>query len=325
MPQASFFDILLNVMEKYQLIIIGAGAAGLTAAIYAGRRKINTLILSMDLGGQAVTTTSIGNYPGFKLITGSELIGKMKEQVDELNIETCYDDVQSILKVEDGFEIKTHNNRYLTDSIIIASGKSPNDLNIPKESEFKGKDIHHAVTNLDEYKDKEVVVIGGAYVACQSALTLSPVAKKVTLACRTTLKAESVVVDEVKRSLNIGVIYEATPVEFMGSDCLSGLKIDNSSGELVVHCEKAIVAIGYSNKTEWLNEILELDQLGQIIIKPNCSTSCEGIFAAGDETTIPYKQVVVSAGEGAKASISASLYLANKTGSPLPKFDWEHK
>lgn len=312
-------------MERYQLIIIGAGAAGLTAAIYAGRRKISTLIISKDLGGQAVTTTNIGNYPGFKLITGHELIEKMKGQVDDLNIETCYDDVKSIKKVDGCFKIETYNNHYLTDSIIIASGKTPNDLNIPKESEFKGKDIHFAVIDLDEYKDKEVVVVGGAYVACQSALTVSTVAKRVRLVCRTTLKAEPVVVDEVKKAPNIEVIYNASPSEFFGESRLSGIKINTENKVLEINCNKAIVAIGYSNKTDWLKEVLELDELGQIVIKPNCATTCEGIFAAGDVTTIPYKQIVVSAGEGAKASISASQYLAAKTGLPLPKFDWEHK
>jgi len=312
-------------MERYQLIIIGAGAAGLTAALYAGRRKINTLIISKDLGGQAVTTTNIGNYPGFKLITGHELIEKMKGQVDELKIETRYDDVQSIKKIDSGFEIKTHSNHYFAQSIIVASGKSPNDLNISQESEFKGKDIHYAVTNLDEYRDKEVVVVGGAYVACQSALTLSPVAKKVTLVCRTTLKAEPIVVDAVKNEPKIEVVTKAVPVEFVGEDKLAGIKIASNNTESVINCEKAIVAIGYSNKTEWLKGVLDLDSLGQIVIEPNCATSCEGIFAGGDVTTIPYKQVVVSAGEGAKAAISASLYIAKQDGSTLPIFDWEHK
>ena len=308
----------------YDVIIVGAGAAGLSAAIYTARRKLKTLVLSIDKGGQTILADNIQNYPGFKKDHGANLMKLFEEQALELGVEIILGKVHDIKKINENFKVTLSNNEiYESKSVILAHGKVPAQLNVKGEEKFFGRGIHiYAVYDAPLYKDKTVAVIGGGKSALDSTLLLSKSSKKVYLIHRRNeFRGEQVLIDKVKSLKNVEIILEHVPFEFKGKDKLSSLVIKdiNNDNKREINLDGCFVEIGYMNKVDFVKHLVDVNEKNEIVIDIYCNTKTKGLFAAGDLTIIPYKQTITSAGEGCKAALTCYNYIHGKTGLVI---DW---
>lgn len=302
----------------YDTIIIGGGPAGLTAAIYLVRKKINVLVLTSKIGGQIMDGPLIENYPGFEKITGPEFAEKIQSQAQKLGAEIVSgQEVRKIQKATDGYEVETTSGqKNEAKTVIVASGKSPRKLNVPGEKEFMGKGISSCVTcDGPLFRDKTVAVIGGGNSAISAALELEKYAEKIYIInLGQDLVGEEVRIDKIKKSPKIEVIAQAKTTEVSGSTLVENLKYKDlkAGSEKEIKIQGIFVEIGWEPSTSYLEGFLELTPMKEIKIDPNNLTNQEGVFAAGDVTEISKKQLVIAAGEGAKAALSAWEYLQNK-------------
>lgn len=296
----------------YDVIIVGAGPAGMTAAIYLARKKVNVLIISSDFGGQMAKAAGIENYPGIMKISGGELTSKMKEQVEALGVEIKNAAVTSVTKKDDGFEVSIDNEAIETKSVLVTSGKTHRHLNVPGEKEFTGKGVGYCVTcDGPLFKDKPVAIIGGGNSALDGALELSKYAEKVYIInLSETFQGDEVRVDEVKKSDKIEIISLAKTLELTGEKFLEKLKYQNTktNEEKEIAVNGCFVEIGWEPSAGPVKDLVELTDIGEIKTDPDGKTTCEGIYAAGDVTDIVNKQIIIAAGQGATAALSAWKY-----------------
>jgi thioredoxin reductase (NADPH) len=316
--------------EQYEVIVVGGGAAGLTAGMFAARRGYKTIILSQDVGGQAATTPDIENYPGIDFIDGLDLMKKFKAQAERFGATFRFDTVTSLEPQADGTHVvKAATGDVTAPVVILAFGLSHRHLNVPGEAKLSGKGLLYcSICEAHYYKDKTVVVVGGGSSAVQAATTLAHLAKTVTLLnVGEHLTAEAITIKRMMEKENIKVISQAETKEILGEDHVTGIRILHKDTQQTedIATDVVFVEIGYMAKADWVKGILDTDARGQIKIGPNCVTSRPGIFAAGDVTTITFKQVVISAGEGAKAALEADQYLLTKTGKRGVRIDWGKK
>lgn len=302
-------------MNNYDIIIIGAGAAGLTAALYASRRELKTLVISVNLGGQAAMASDIENYPGSKIKSGVELMKKFAEQVKKFGAKIVYDEVVSIRKTDGGFEITAKREKYQTKTIIIASGKKPRPLKAKGEGKFHGKGIVYCATcDAPLFRDKEVAVVGGGNSAFDAAALLTKIAKKVYLIHRREeFRAEESDVEKLKKEKNTEFVLNSEIKEVKGNDFIESVIVKNNQdgSKKEIKLSGLFVEIGYDIDPKLFKKLVETDEINQIKIDSCGRTSNPGIFAAGDVTDIPYKQIVISAGAGAKAALCAYDYIHN--------------
>jgi len=310
--------------KEYDLIIIGGGAAGLTAAIYASRRALKTLVISKEIGGQASSAFQIENYPGRELIGGSELMNDFKKQAEKFGTEFILEEVKEIKNQGNNFLLKTSQQQYFSRSLILAFGLTPRDLGVTGEKEFKNKGVSYCATcDAPLYKNKSVVVVGGGNSALDAAELLSKIANKVYLILRgDSFTGEKILQERVKEKKNIEILFNTEIEEIKGEKTVSAIKLKNNQTqkEKELACEGVFVEIGYITKTNIVEGLVELNERRQIKIDHDCETSYPGIFAAGDITDITYRQVIISAGEGAKAALQAYKYL-QKAGKTIG-VDW---
>lgn len=314
----------------YDIVIVGGGASGLSAAIYATRRELKTLVISQDVGGQAATTPDIENYPGVGLINGLALMNSFKDQAEKFGAEFKFETVKQVTKTENGnFIVHTNTFSVETQTVILAFGLSHKHLDIPGEEDFQGNGVTYCATcDGSLYKGKNVVVVGGGSSATETVIYLSDIAKHVTLINRSdAFRAEPILLDKIKAKSNVDVILDATPKEIRGETCVTAFIVtDNKTQkDLSVACDGVFVEIGFTVKADWTQGLVATDERKQIKITPKCETNVPGIFASGDVTTIAFKQVVISAGEGAKASLQAYQYLLGKSGKRGAFIDWGAK
>jgi len=298
----------------YDVIIIGAGPAGLTAAIYTSRRNLKTLVLSKGLSNQVSETPHIENYPGFEKIEGYKLIQKFEEQVREFDVEIIFEEVVKITPKKNSFIVKTVTKKsYEGKTLILAFGKIPRTLNVPGENRFTGKGVSYCATcDAPLFRNKTVVVIGGGNAALDAALLLSKVAKKVYLVHRRDeFRGFEAEIDKVKKRKNVELVLSHVAVEFKGDKILRSMIVESKKTgkrkELKV--DGVFIEIGSEVKTDFVKGLVKLDKNNYIVINKNCETSRPGVFAAGDVTNTPFKQIVVASGEGAKAGLNAYNYL----------------
>ena len=314
------------------VIIIGAGPAGLTSAIFASRRGLKIMLISKEFGGQVITTPRIENYPGFKEITGVELMNRMKEQVENLNVNIVYEEVKEIIEREGSFIINTEKSEYKGKAVILALGKSPRRLNVPGEEEFDGKGISYCVTcDGPLFKDETVAVVGGGNAALDAALYMSEIAKKIYLIHRRAkLRGFEYLVKKVKSRKNVELVLNSVVKEFKGDDVLHSMVVENvdTKEKRTLDVSGVFIEIGSEVKTEFVKELVKLDEKGHIIINNKCETFYPnseiihpGIFAAGDVTNTPFKQIVVATGQGAIAALQAYNYIKELEGESY--LDWE--
>jgi len=309
----------------YDLAIVGGGAAGLTAAIYARRKELKTVVISVDIGGQANFASFIENYPGFDNIKGMELMVKFYEKAKKLNTEFILDEVKKIEKKKDFFELELTKGKVKSKAVILAIGKKPRKLDVKGEEEFFGKGVSTcAICDGPFYKNKIVAVVGGGNSAIDAALYLSKIAKKVYLIHRRNVfVADEASINELKKQKNVEFVLNAVVKEIKGDKQVNSIVVElveQEKKQKEIFVDGVFVEIGFEAKTEWLKGFVELDERGQIIIDSLCKTSKEGVFAAGDCTYTPFKQIVISAAQGAIAALSAYQYLTKGKGSIV---DWK--
>ncbi len=309
--------------EIYDVIIVGAGPSGLTAAIYTTRRSLKTLVISKDIGGQASLTDDIENYPGFKHTGGLELMQKFQEQAQESGTEFMFTEVIDIKKDNDTFTVKVLEEKELkAKSVILSFGLTPRNLEVPGEKELTGKGVSYCATcDGPLYKNKDVVVVGGGNSALDAAEYLSRESNKVYLIHRRDkVTGEQVLIDQVNNIENIELVLNSNVKEIKGKSGVESLVYKVIDGEeKEINVNGVFIEIGHIAKTDWVENLVDITDRKEIKITADCETKTPGLFAAGDITEITYKQVIISAGEGAKAALQAYKYLQ---GTPALIPDW---
>jgi alkyl hydroperoxide reductase subunit F len=296
----------------YDLIIIGAGPAGITASVYAARKRMNFLIITRDIGGQAALSYDIKNYVGYQFITGPALAQKFREHLEQFNVEVKEgESVTSISKEDNIVKVKTDKGEYTAKTAIIASGRVPRKLGVEGEEEFKNRGVTYCTTcDGPLFADKEVAVIGGGNSALDAVLQLIKIAKKIYLInIGPKLRADPIMVEKAKNSEKV-VIYNSTKVEEINGDIfVKGIKISREGKEENLAVEGIFIEIGSTPSSDFIKNI-EKNEIGEIIVNCLCETSIPGIFAAGDVTNVYAKQIIVACGEGAKAALASFEYIS---------------
>ena len=300
----------------YELIIIGGGPAGMTAAVYAARKKINTLLITGDIGGQGLTTWLVENYMGYQFIEGRELMQKFEEQVKQFPTDVKIEvgkRAERLSKVDGGFEVGTDRSEtYQAKAVIVATGKRPRQLNVPGEKELLGRGVTYcAICDGPLFADMKVAVIGGGNSALEAADDMVKIADHVYLISLTTLTGDQILIDKVKGASNLTIFLQHEVLEIKGENSVEGIRIRDlkSKKEKELEVGGIFVEIGLTPNSELVKELVTLNRLGEIEVNCGSETGVPGFFAAGDVTSVPDKQIVVAAGEGAKAVLQAHRYL----------------
>ncbi|MBU1131840.1 thioredoxin-disulfide reductase [Patescibacteria group bacterium] len=313
-------------MEKYDVIIIGGACAGLTAGLYSARRALSTLIITREIGGQAGITTDIENYPGTGIISGAELMKKFQEQAESFGAEIKLGEVMKIEKTENGFSLQSSAGEFESRAIILSTGLTHRKLEVPREDELAGRGITYCATcDGPLFRGKVVAVAGGGNSAFDAADYLSDICEKVYLLVRTDqYRAEQILIDSVKKKQNVEIMNFTEVGELIGEKKLEKIKVINNQTkeEREIALNGLFIEIGYRTQTDLIKGLVDLDERGYVIVDNENKTSLTGFFAAGDITNTPFKQVVISAGEGAKAALSASRFVKNVNGIS-DKPDWK--
>ncbi len=300
----------------YDMVIIGGGPAGYTAALYAARAGFDTVVLErMSAGGQMALTGDIDNYPGFEEgVDGFTLGMKMQQGAERFGAKTEYAEVESVDFSGQIKKIKTNAGDFSAKTVVIASGANPRELGIAKEKELVGRGVHYcAHCDGRFYKDKTVIVVGGGNSAAADALYLSRLAKKVYLVHRRdTLRATKIYHEPLMKAENVEFLWNSTVSDFAAENRVTGviLKNVNTGNETEIDCDGVFVSIGRKPATEFLGGAVELDQSGYIVADESTKTSVPGVFAAGDVRTKSLRQVVTAVADGAAAVHHAEEYLA---------------
>ena len=302
----------------YDLAILGAGPAGICAAIYATRAKLNTIWLDKKFvqGGQIVDTYEVDNYPGLPGITGLDLGEAMAGHVAKLGMKPQRETVRSI-EAEQGIKvIRTKKNEYRASAVIIACGATHRHLGIPGEEELSGMGVSYCATcDAAFFQDRTVVVVGGGNVAVEDAILLSRTCKKVYLVHRRDeLRAEKILQESFFACKNVEIIWDSIPLSIEGTDKVEALKIQNkkTQEESFIETDGVFIAVGIVPGTEKFKDLVKLDEAGYIVAGEDGITSEPGIFAAGDIRTKNLRQVVTAVADGANAVASAQRYLLDK-------------
>jgi len=295
------------------LVIIGAGPAGITAAVYAARKKMDFSVVTKDIGGQAAWSGEIENYTGYQFISGPELAQKFREHLEKFEFELREgEEVVKVEAKENFFEVRTiKEEKLLAKAVIIASGKRPKMLGIPGEKEFKNRGVTYCATcDGPLFSEKVVVVVGGGNSALDATLQMMKIAKRVYLInINPQLGGDPVMREKVEGSPKVEVWNNTQMVEITGDKFVRAVKVikEGKSEELLV--EGVFVEIGSIPSSEII-DFVRKNNYGEIIVNCAAETSVPGVFAAGDVTNVPEKQIIVAAGEGAKATLSAFKYLS---------------
>lgn len=300
----------------YETIILGGGPAGVAAGVYADRKKIKTALITADFGGQATVASQIENIPGHRFaISGSQMAAGFKNQIEKSGIDLILDQVLKVEKEGEIFKIITQEKgEFLTKTVLFSLGRKHRDLNVLGEEKFKGKGIAYCSTcDAPFFKDKEVAIIGGGNTAFNSAMDLFPYASHIYLLIRSEkIKADATLAEEAKKNPKISIIFNAQATEIFGNILVEGLKYNdltiNKTKELAV--SGVFINVGMSPKSEPIKDLVELDEMGQVkVFSVRGDTSQKGIWAAGDITNLPFKQILTASGDGIRAILDIYNHL----------------
>jgi len=297
----------------YDVVIIGAGPAGLSAAVYCMRKMLKTVVISKDVGGQVMLTGSIENYLGYRNKNGVELAGIFEAQAREFETSILTGDVERIEQDGQEFLIKTQDAEFKSKTVIVTGGSSYKMLNVPGEMELLGRGVSVCATCDGPFaKGRVVAVVGGGNAAFQSAELLAKYAKKVYIIHRRqSFRADEILIQRAKKTPNIELITERGVVEITGSKKVDGIVLidPKTNAETRMDLDMVFVEIGRVIKLDYANHLVETNKIGQIIVDREQKTSRKGIFAAGDITDRKYGQAIIAAGDGAVAALSVYDYL----------------
>ncbi len=298
----------------YDLMIIGGGPAGLAATVYAARKRLNTLLISGDIGGQINTTWGIENYLGYQFIEGPELIEKFQTQVDQYPVDQKIGrKVARLERIEGGFEaVDESGDRYQARAVVLATGKKPRKLKVPGEAELTGRGVTYCATcDGPIFAGQRVAVVGGGNSALEAALDMVKITEHLDLVSLTPLTGDAILIDKLDGAKNLSVYTEFRVERVEGKDSVEGMVIkDLKSGETErLDVTGVFVEIGLEPNAEAVSGLVKLNQCGEVPVNMRCETEVPGLYAAGDVTDVPEKQIVVAAGEGAKSMLQAHRYL----------------
>jgi len=315
----AFFYVSLMLawnMKNYDLIIIGGGPAGITAGIYAARQKTKTLLITKDFGGQmARKAVDIENYPGLGKISGLELIKKFTNHLKKLPVDIVQETVVKVKKTGQFFLISTGNKKtFKVKAIIVASGADPRPLEVPGEKKFIGKGVSYCTAcDAPLFAQKIVAVAGGGNSGFEAAIALSKWSKKIyILEQGLKPRADEISQEMAKKTGKIKVLTSVILKEIKGKNFVNSVVYRNKERkkEITLSVDGIFVEIGSQPATSFVKELVDFNEKDEIIVNPKTGeTRTPGLFAAGDADDVPYKQIVIAAGEGAKAALAVSNYL----------------
>jgi len=313
-------------LKEFEIIIVGAGPAGLTAGIYVARQNISCLIISKDLGGQMNLIPRLENYPGAIMTSGQILAKTLETQYLSFKGEIVYDTVEKIDEFEGGFKIKTTRTEYRAKSVVLAPGKVPNMLGLENESDYFNKGIHYC-TKCDApfYQGRTTASVGVGNYLLESGLLLSRMASKMYLILKgARLAGDKDLVAAIENNKNIEIVTQSSVKAISGNSVLQQITIVDSSGsEKVLDVDALFIEMGSKINLDYVKHLVKINTKGEIEIESGGMTSHPAIFAAGDATTIPYKQIIVACGDGSNAGLSAFNYLEKLKGKPGVRADWK--
>ena len=305
------------MQESYDVVIIGAGPAGIAAAIYASRGNLNCAIIEKEMpGGQVNKTSIVENYPGYTKITGPELVEKFYEQLNNLKIKQIFSEVTDIEVNKENKIIKLKNGKVIeTKAVILAMGRKPKKMTSEHYDRLEGKGISYcSLCDGNLYKNQDVSIVGSGNSALEEALYLSKICKTVTILCRSEkLKGDSVLIDRIEKTKNIKTLYNTSIEDFNGEDgILHSLTLNENGKKTELETKACFIFIGYEPATEFLQKLDILDENGYIDVDSEYRTKINGIYAAGDVVKKEAFQIVTSVSDGALAAVAAIKDLSNK-------------
>ncbi len=298
------------MQESFDVVIIGAGPAGIAAAIYASRGNLNVAIIEKEMpGGQVNKTSIVENYPGYTKISGPELVEKFYSQLNSLDVKQIFSEVTNIKANKNDKVITLKNGKKIkTKAIILALGRKPKQLTSENFDRLEGKGISYcSLCDGNLYKGQDVSIVGSGNSALEESLYLSKICKNVTIICRSEkLKGDSVLIERIENTKNISTIYNATIEEFNGEDgILHSLTLNENGKKTQLETKACFIFIGYEPATEFLKDLNILDENGYVIVDNEYRTKIKGIYAAGDIVKKEAFQIVTSVSDGALAAVSA--------------------
>jgi thioredoxin reductase (NADPH) len=314
------------MQEEFEIVIVGGGPAGLSAGIYIARQNVSCLIISKDLGGQLNLIPRLENYPGTIMSSGPILAKTLETQYLSFKGEMVYDTVEKIDESDDGFTIKTNRSEYKSKAIVLAPGKVPNMLGLENESQYYNKGVHYC-TKCDApfYQGKTTASIGVGSYLVESGLLLSRMASKMYLIVKgSKLGGDKDLIAALENNKNIEIVTQSSVKSLSGNSVLKQITIVDSSGtEKVLDVDGLFIEMGSKINLDFVKHLVKINTKGEIEIESGGMTSNPAIFAAGDATTIPYKQIVVACGDGSNAGLSAFNYVEKLKGKPGVRADWK--
>jgi len=308
------------VGEHVKVLILGSGPAGLTAALYAARAEMQPVVLTgMGLGGQVSLTYTVENYPGFpEGVGGMELVELFQKQAERFGARIEFDTATQVDLSQRPFRVVTYNGEYRADTLIIATGATPNHLNVPGETEFTGRGVSYCAT-CDGwfFKDKDVIVVGGGDSALEEGIFLTRYARSVTIIHRRdTLRAGAILQKRAKENPKIRFIWNTVVTEILGDEAVNAVRLKNlaSGEESLFPTEGVFIFIGHKPNTQLFEGQLQLDEKGYLVTDKLMRTNIPGVFAAGEVADPVFRQVITSAGMGAAAAMQAIHFLQEHAG-----------
>ncbi|OGS45769.1 MAG: hypothetical protein A2539_07810 [Elusimicrobia bacterium RIFOXYD2_FULL_34_15] len=298
----------------YDVIIAGSGPAGMTASVYCSRKKLDTLLITKDVGGQVVWTSGIENYMGYQYITGRDLSEKFYQQIEQFPISLLKDVGPCHLeKLENKFAVNCGEKKYYSKSVIVATGKRNRELGVNGEKELLGRGVTYcSVCDAPLFKDKIVAIIGGGNSALTAAIDLISYASKIFIInILDNLQGDEVFLDKIKNSNKAEIILSSEVSKIKGTEKVEGITVKNRKTSQIreIELDGVFIEVGLMPNSEFANNLLNMNDQKEIVVDCNCKTSIDGIFACGDVTAVLDKQIIIACGEGAKAALSAYRYL----------------
>jgi len=300
------------VDKLYDLIIVGAGPAGITASVYAARIRMSLKVLTEDIGGQTIWSGDIENYTGYQFISGLDLAGKFEEHIKQYSIEVGEQEPITVIeKKGETIHTFTAKGEYRSKTVIVASGKRAKELNVLGEKKFRNKGLAYCATcDGPLFLGKDVAVVGGGNSALEAALQLSKIARKIYVVnIADSLTGDAIMREKLERSPVVTILNNTKVTEVKGDKFVNAVDLERSGKAETISVQGIFVEIGLAPNTKFKSD-LELNQLGEIKVNNRNETSIPGVFASGDVTDVPEKQIIIAAGEGAKAALSAFNYIS---------------
>lgn len=306
--------IKLSNDEILDLLVIGGGPAGLNAALYAKRKGLTTGIITKRVGGQLLNTSSVDNYLGISQVSGEELSEKYLSHLKELEVGILEEvEVERIEKRDKIFSTTLKDGSvFQSKTLLLATGSAPRKLEVPGEMEFSNRGVAYcAICDAPLFKDKDVIIAGGGNSAVEAAIDVAKFASHVTLVHRSQLRADQISIDHMMNQKNITVHLQTQILEIVGDERMTGVKVfdKETSKERIIDSDGIFIEIGNLPSNDLVKELVSLNDRGEVVVDVKNMTSLPGLYAAGDVTQIPYKQIVIAVADGAKAALAANEYI----------------